>query len=66
MSGRPHALTYPKLRAIDKWYVHGTRMQKPSWKVMAHQMGVSLRTLKNAAWRKAAYTGIARKLNDVA
>ena len=56
--GRPHKLTYPKLRLIDAWWAQGGRMKRPGRKVMAARFGVCIRTLENAAKRKYAYSGV--------
>jgi hypothetical protein len=60
MSGRPHALTYSKIRRIDVWRAQPTRNKTPPWKVMAHQMGVSLRTLYNVTHRRDGYAKVPR------
>jgi hypothetical protein len=63
MSGRPHALTYPKIRRIDVWRAQPTRFKSPPWKIMAHQMGISIRTLYNVCSRSYGYASVPRRLD---
>jgi hypothetical protein len=58
MSGRPRALTYPKICVIDAWYAIKGRNKQPPAKCMAHKMGCSLRTLCNVIHRRDGYAGI--------
>ncbi len=58
MSGRPHKLSYPKIRRIDAWRAQPTRNKSPPWKVMAYQIGVSLRTLYNVTLRRGGYAKV--------
>jgi hypothetical protein len=63
MSRRPHALTYPKIRLIDAWRAQGVRFKNPSYKIMAHRLGVSIRTLKNAVSRTYGYACVPAQLD---
>jgi hypothetical protein len=56
--GRPHRLTYPNLRAIDRWFGQPKRNKSPPAKVFAHHLGVSISTLYNAAARRDAYKDV--------
>jgi len=64
--GRPHALTYPKIRRIDAWRAQPGRLKSPPWKVMAYQMGISLRTLYNVTRRRYGYANVPRELDRLA
>jgi hypothetical protein len=63
MSGRPHALTYPKIRVIDEWWRQGVRNKTPSRKVLAARLGISLQTLTSAAKRRYAYAKVPQELD---
>lgn len=62
MSGRPHKLTYPKIRTIDLWRAQPTRNKSPPWKVMAYRMGICLRTLHSVVNRRHGYAKVPREL----
>jgi hypothetical protein len=63
MAGRRQLVTLPKLRTIDRWYAQSTRNKSPPAKVLAHQLGLSISTIYNAASRRGAYAGVP-KVNE--
>jgi hypothetical protein len=54
--GRLPSLSYPKLRIIDLWFSQPGRKKKPPMKVIAARVGVSVRTIHDAARRRNGYT----------
>lgn len=56
MAGRHAKLTFPQLRRIDSWFSE----RKWSAMVMCRMLGISIKTLYDAANRRGGYKEIAR------
>jgi hypothetical protein len=53
--GRHPVLSYPKLRLIDAWFSQNKRNKSPPAKTMAIDLGISIKTLADAARRRRGY-----------